>query len=55
MNLKKNKTCNSYNLEGLTTGKLLAIRHAMELAQERKVLSPVGKDVLIFLQNQSLT
>jgi len=51
MTLKKNKGFNSYDLKGLTAGKLLAMLNALKELEKESNLSIVQADLLIFLEN----
>ena len=51
MTLKKNGVFNSYDLKGLTAGKVLAILHALKEQEKAGTLTIVQADVLIFLEN----
>lgn len=46
---------NDYEITGLTQGKILAIRNAMEVSLSGGALGPVGRDVLAVLNNYLLT
>lgn len=52
---KNTKKFNSFNIEGITEGKLMAIARALQAQQDANTLSAVGHDVLqtilIALQN----
>ena len=51
MTIKRNKKeTNSFTIEGLTRGQLYAIKHAFEFKNLNGTLSPVGSDVMKFLQ-----
>ena len=50
MELKKTGE-NSFSIEGLTIGKLMAIAHALGESKENKTLGVVGQDVKTFLDN----
>jgi len=53
MNIRKQHGYNSYAFEGLTVGKLLTIKRALEFyCKERN--SPVGEDVLLFLEREKI-
>lgn len=51
MEVKKVKgQFNEYDLKGLTEGKILAIKRALEFTDEMNELGPVGFDVLVALK-----
>lgn len=40
---------NSFNIEELTEGKLLAIKHALEFQQHNNCITIIGEEILITL------
>ncbi len=54
MELTKVASRNTLTWEGLSVGKLMAIRDNLKAIQLASALGPVGEDVLIFLKHQDL-
>lgn len=53
MKIKKNKKeFNNFSIEGLSSGKLLAIHKALEDSHKAGILGSVGRDVLIMLDRE---
>ena len=55
MTIKKNKSFNSYDLKGLTAGKLLAILNALQTLEAEGQLTIVAADVLNLLEREKST
>jgi hypothetical protein len=49
---KDKKKHNSFSIEGLTAGKLMAINSALEEQKKNGTISPVGEDVLVVINNE---
>lgn len=53
MKIVKNKNkFNSFSIEGLTAGKLMALTHILEKADEAGMLLPLQKEILMSIKNQ---
>lgn len=50
--VKNKKEFNSFSIEGLSAGKMLAIHKALEDCHKAGILGSVGRDVLILLDKE---
>jgi hypothetical protein len=54
MELKAQEVPGMYDWQGLTLGKLVAIKHALEWQKRAKKIGVVGEEVLEFLEGQEI-
>lgn len=54
MKLTKVSTMNEFKWEGLTLGKLIAIKNVLERAENQDCITPVENEVLAFLKHRNL-
>lgn len=45
-------TLNCYEIHGLTSGKLLALKHALMFQRDARQLTQTGYDLLVFLETE---
>jgi len=50
--VKDKKQFNSFSIEGLTAGKLMALVHVLEKANDAGMLLPLQKEIFNTLKNQ---